>query len=248
MTFEHSNFAKALCVSIALTSAVSLATAFVTADAAFAKNSNNNGNGNSGNNGNSNKENKGNSSNKAPKSEKSNGNSAADLGALNAAHASANALLHANPNSRVGRIAIFRDAVLATGEIAADRDEAQAALDLLPVPTRPSAEAQAELDLAEIALADADLLVADLADNDPFDPVAYDQAVEDQTNIAENIGDLEDELIANEPYDAAAADLAELEDALLDRPAIERELLEAAANKPVTDAVELAVEDLLGLN
>jgi hypothetical protein len=245
MPFELSNFVKTLCVSVALTSAVSLATAFVTADAAFAKNSNNNGNGNAGSNGNSGKENHGNSANKAPKS---NGNSAADLGALNAAHASANALLHANPNSRVGRIAIFRDAVLETGVMQQERDDAQAALDLLPVPARPSSEVQAELDLAEIALGDADLLVADLADNDPFDQAAYDQAVQDQGDIQDNIGDLEGELLANKTYDDAAAALAELEENLLDRPAVERELLEAAANKPVTDAVELAVEEMLGLN
>jgi hypothetical protein len=244
MPFEHTNIVKALCVSLALTASVGVASMYVSADQAIAKNNNNNGNGNSGNNGNGNNGN----ANKAPKSEKSNGNSAADLGALNAAHASPNALLHANPNSRVGRIAVFRDAVLATGEIAADRDEAQAVLDLLPVPTRPSSDVQAELDLAEIALADADLLVADLADNDPFDQVAYDQAVVDQGIIAENVGDLEGELLDNAAYDSAAATLAELEGSLADRPAIERELLEAAANKPVTDAVELAVENLLGLN
>lgn len=43
----------------------------------------------------------------------SHGSDASSLGALNAAHASENALAHANPNSRVGKIAAYRDAVLA---------------------------------------------------------------------------------------------------------------------------------------
>ena len=48
---------------------------------------------------------------KAEKVEKiSNGDIASKLGALNAAHASATALANASPNSRVGKIAAYRDA------------------------------------------------------------------------------------------------------------------------------------------
>ncbi len=245
MHLVQSKIARAFCVSFALVGAISIGAVTLSTEMALAKNTNNSGNGNNGNHGN----NGNNGSDHSAKPKKSDsGASASDLGALNAAHASANALLHANPNSRVGRIAIFRDAVLATGEIEADRDEAQAALDLLTPPTRPSSEVQGDIDLAEIALSDADGVVADLADNDPFDQAAYDLAVEDRDAIADGIVDLQTELASNLVYDTAAAELALLEASLLERPAIERELLEAAANKPVTDAVEAAVEDLLNLN
>src|SRR5215468_8671215 len=43
-----------------------------------------------------------------------------ELGALNAAHASATALAHANPNSRVGKIAAYKEAELAAKAAAAD--------------------------------------------------------------------------------------------------------------------------------
>ena len=55
------------------------------------------------------------------KSEKvSNGNIASKLGALNAAHASAKALANASPNSRVGKIAAYRDANAASVTAAED--------------------------------------------------------------------------------------------------------------------------------
>ncbi|MGE4611871.1 MAG: hypothetical protein AAED33_10880 [Paracoccaceae bacterium] len=54
----------------------------------------------------------------------------ASLGALNAAHANAMALEHAAENSRVGMIAIYKAAVVASAEADAAVDEAQAALDL----------------------------------------------------------------------------------------------------------------------
>lgn len=231
---------KTLRLSIVLLGVTSVAAMTMSTGSALAKNENNNGNhGNSGNHSNG--------SGKSEKAAKADGHPST-LGALNAAHASANALLHANPNSRVGRIAAFRDAVLETGEIESDRDEAQAALDLLPEPTRTSEEVQADLDLADIALGDANDLIADLSDNDPIDQVAIDQAIDDRDAIAGQIEGLEGELADNAAYDEAADLLADLEEALAERPAIERETLEAAANKPVTDAVEAEVERLLGLN
>ena len=237
----QSKFARAFCFSFALAGAISISAMTLSPQMALAKNTNNSGNGNNGNHGNS-----GSAHVAQPKKSES-GDHPSDLGALNAAHASPNALLHANPNSRVGRIAVFRDAVLATGEIEADRDAAQAALALLPLP-RPSSDVQDDLDLAEIALGAANFAVADLADDVPIDQVALDLAVADRDTIAQSVVDLNSELDANLVYDTAAEELAALEASLLDRPAVERELLEAAANKPVTDAVEAAVEGLLGLN
>ena len=52
-----------------------------------------------------------------------------ELGALNAAHASPQALAHASPNSRVGRIAAYRDAVLGRAVVPSDYDLARAELD-----------------------------------------------------------------------------------------------------------------------
>jgi len=51
------------------------------------------------------------------------GATASSLGGLNAAHASENAFAHASPNSRVGRIAAYREAALAA-QTAADTEAA----------------------------------------------------------------------------------------------------------------------------
>src|SRR5215470_12778943 len=53
---------------------------------------------------------------------------ASDLGALNAAHASPQALAHANPKSRVGRIAAYKEAELAAKAAAADAATADQAV------------------------------------------------------------------------------------------------------------------------
>ena len=52
----------------------------------------------------------------------------AALGALNAAHASPNAFANASPNSRVGRIAAYRDAALVSEELAGILADAKEAL------------------------------------------------------------------------------------------------------------------------
>jgi len=124
------------------------------AQAAQGGNGNGNGGGNGGGSSNSNRGGSGNSSAKASSSfddgnskrgnalghtkDKSLGNDrgaiASKLGALNAAHASANARLHASPNSRVGLIATYERAVLDGQQLSLDY---QAAVDEL---TRLEAE------------------------------------------------------------------------------------------------------------
>ena len=47
--------------------------------------------------------------------------------------------------------------------------------------------------------------------------------------------------------DAVAAEVDDLTEKVAAQPEVERDLLEAAANKPVTDAVDAAVRKLLGL-
>jgi hypothetical protein len=54
------------------------------------------------------------------------GAEASSLGALNAAHASETALAHASPNSRVGKIAAYKDAELAAKAAAEAATEAEA--------------------------------------------------------------------------------------------------------------------------
>src|SRR5215813_5645785 len=55
--------------------------------------------------------------------------SASELGALNAAHASPQALAHASPNSRVGKIAAYKNAALAAQPADQAVADAQSAVD-----------------------------------------------------------------------------------------------------------------------
>lgn len=108
-----------------------------------------------------------------------NGATASSLGALNAAHASPSAFLHASTNSRVGRIRAYReqaieaaalaDAAEAAGMVAA---EAQAAIDqanddlangVIDQPTYDAIveQAQADIDASATALADAEAAEAE---------------------------------------------------------------------------------------
>ena len=74
-------------------------------------------------------------------------NIASKLGALNAAHASAKALANASPNSRVGKIAAYRDANAASVTAAEDAAEAAA--------TAATAQADADAAAADAAEAQA---------------------------------------------------------------------------------------------
>ena len=59
--------------------------------------------------------------------------------------------------------------------------------------------------------------------------------------------ELDAELAEAEEYAALTEEVADLEEKVENQPEVERALLEAAANKPVTDEVEAAVKQLLGL-
>jgi hypothetical protein len=78
------------------------------------------------------------------------GSAASTLGALNAAHASPNALAHASPNSRVGKIAAYKDAVAALNTANTNLAAAQAAF-----AANPNAVTQADLTAAQAAQAAA---------------------------------------------------------------------------------------------
>lgn len=182
----------------------------------------------------------------------------AALGALNAAHASPQAFANASPNSRVGRIAAYRDAVLAGDALADDLEGARALLDVLPEPTDPAplfdAKADAEADLTarqlelaalEQALADAggadETIEAAIADAS----AALDQATAD---LAAMQAEIDAALADRAAYDAAAAAVAEAEAALDAQRQAQDDALLAAANKDVTDDVIVELHRLLGLN
>ena len=77
---------------------------------------------------------------------------ASELKGLNAVKANANALEHANPNSQVGRIAAYRDAALATAEVAGALADAEAVRDALPVPARTVAAIDADIVAIDAAI------------------------------------------------------------------------------------------------
>ena len=177
-----------------------------------------------------------------------------ELGALNAAHANENALKNASPNSRVGRIAAYRDAVLAGEGLEGTLTEKEAALAELTEPTRGSGDVKTELDLATeetgAAADEVERLEGELALAGGSDPVIEAELEAARDTLADA---QEAELALQGEYDNALAyetledEIADLEQQIEDQPELERSLLEAAANKPVTDEVEAAVKALLGL-
>lgn len=177
-----------------------------------------------------------------------------ELGALNAAHANARALENAAPNSRVGRIAAYRDAVLAGQELTADLEEKVTLLGTLTPPDRSLLEIDADL-----ALANADLLAKTTEVGALQDELAaaggIDPAIEAQLDIAIDqaaaagllAAELKAEQTAAVEYTTLTDEVADLTQKVADQPLLERTTLEAAANKPVTDDVEATVKALLGL-
>lgn len=225
---------KAVTLSVSLLGSAAIVGAFAMPDAAYANGGNGGGKGNGGGNGNggqggnSNKSESKKSSAKQSKQEASEkvkfkdilaeyGVTSSDLGALNALHASPNAFLNASENSRVGRIAAYREAVIEGQALEDQLATKELALEALTPPARSSGDI-----MDEIAL---------------LDPVAD----------AEAIGILNTELTAAQTYEALDAEVDILAGQVATQTAEQRALLEDAANKPVTDDIEAAVKALLGL-
>jgi hypothetical protein len=184
------------------------------ASQAWAGNGNGNGGGN-GNNGNGNA----NGHDKTDKDHKANhGAEASSLGALNAAHASETALANASPNSRVGKIAAYKEAELAAKTAAADAAAADQAV----------ADAQAELDAA----------LAANADDDPLNDV--DQETID--GLSQAVADAEAAAATADADAQAAQDAADA--ALVD--AANKDITDDEGN--VFADVRDAVNDLLGID
>jgi hypothetical protein len=273
---------KACSLSVALLGSVAIVAAVSVPDVAFAKSGNDNGggNGNGGGHGKPDKSDKKSGSDKskakvkAKSKEKSKSAAKAkpkkpdlaeelgvhpsELGALNAAHASPNAFANASPNSRVGRIAAYRDAVIAGEELEAALAEKQAQLDGLTAPSRGSAEVQGLLDLAmeetDTAASNVSALETALSEADPTDLATVTQIQTDLASARTSLAEAEaaeaalaDELADTVAYETLSGEVADLTQQVEDQPELERSLLEAAANKEVTDEVEAAVRLLLGL-
>ena len=104
------------------------------------------------------------------------GGLASELKGLNAVKANSNALENASPNSQVGRIALYRDAALATKDLATAQQEAADALAALPVPTATLDDVDAAIaGLDPAAEGYAEALAALTAERE--DIVAYNDAL-----------------------------------------------------------------------
>lgn len=179
-----------------------------------------------------------------------------ELGALNAANASSKALANAEPGSRVGRIAAYRDAVLAGQLLEAEYEAALAVRDALNEPDRSSAEIsgllETEQEEQKKALSDLGELqgaLEDATEEEKEEIQGEIDALEKEIEARDTfIGDLNEELAAATEYEAAQDAVEDLEKQVEEQAALETSLLEAAANKPVNESVEEAVQHLLGIN
>lgn len=178
-----------------------------------------------------------------------------ELGALNAANASAKALANAAPGSRVGRIAAYRDAVLA-GQILQDEYDAAAALlaDLNP-PELSNGEIAGNLqdlrDEQDLAVLERGALAEQLAEVGGTDAVIEADIATLDIEIAERdaaISALEGDLADAVAYEEASDVVGTLAEQLEMQEALETSLLETAANKPVTPEIEDAVQQMLGID
>jgi hypothetical protein len=171
--------------------------------------------------------------------DESQGSTASSLGALNAAHASDTALDNASPNSRVGKIAAYRDAALAAktaDQAVADRQaDLDAANQTVADDTQALADAQKALDDANALNADAD--PANDVDQATIDALTTDRDTAQTDLDAANLA-AADAAQALAAAQAAAATADETRD----------DALAAAANKPITDEVVDAVNELLGID
>ena len=163
---------------------------------------------------------------------------ASELKGLNAVKANPNALENASPNSQVGRIAAYRDAALATAEVATVLADAEAVRDDLPVPARTVAEIDADIVAIDTAIGLLDTASptydADLAALQAGRVLIVDEL--DQT-VAQNLAiaaaqDLVDTAAAN--LDAAQG----LEDSAL---------LTAANGRTLSDEAIAYIRAVLGL-
>ncbi|WP_171186510.1 hypothetical protein [Ruegeria sp. HKCCC2117] len=177
-----------------------------------------------------------------------------ELGALNAANASPTALANASPNSRVGKIAAYRDTVLAGEPLREDLAEALEELEGLEPPERTLTEIENDLEGALRDVQDnrdkveeLEQALEDAGGMDPDIEAELEEAKADLDSSIDAAEELNDEKQAAIDYNDAVEDVEDLTERVEEQNLAEREALEAAANKPVTDTVEEKVKSLLDL-
>ncbi|MGB3250620.1 MAG: hypothetical protein WBB13_15795, partial [Tabrizicola sp.] len=97
------------------------------------------------------------------------------------------------------------------------------------------------------AVADLEQALADAGGTDAGIEADLATARDDLAAAEAAEADLQAEYDDAAAYETLAGEVDDLSQQVEDQPELERGLLEAAANKPVTDAVEAAVKHLLGL-
>jgi chromosome segregation ATPase len=163
-------------------------------------------------------------------------------------------LAKAAPNSRVGRIAAYRNAVLSGNLLEEDLAEALATLEGLEEPDRSVAEIDDAINTTTGNLANAESeleqLEADLeaaGGSDPDIEAAITEKTAEIEGLGAEIDALEEERAGAEAYEQAEDAVEVLDAQVADQHELELSLLDAAANKPVTEAVVTRVNALLGL-
>ena len=175
------------------------------------------------------------------------------LGALNAANASPNAFANASPNSRVGKLGAYRDAVIAGRALETELANAEAELGDLTPPTRPSTEIATDLQVASDkrdAFAEVvDALETEIASSDdPTLAEALGKAQDDLAAAQAEADALQNDLADAQAYEDKQQEVADLTEEAATNQQDQADLLDAAANKEVTPEVEATVQAMLGLD
>ncbi|WP_299602636.1 hypothetical protein [uncultured Tateyamaria sp.] len=177
-----------------------------------------------------------------------------ELGALNAANANQNAFANASPNSRVGKIADFRNASIVLNLLRDALDEKKDELAGLTPPERPLAEIEAAREFADAEAAQISERVSELeaalveaGGTDPQIESELASARADLDAAQATADSLAEEQQTAEQYQQAVSEVEALTGQVDEQDTVARAALEDAANKPVTDQVEAAVRSILGL-
>jgi len=173
----------------------------------------------------------------------------AALGALNAANASEQAFANASPNSRVGKISAYRDQVLANEELCVALADAIELHDLLEAPDLTPEEYAAAVAASEARQVELEAQIAELE--------AVIETSKENPDLADELTATMDALEAERaqttglvdprPYYESEQALKLGEEKLKAQQDLASELLEAAANKTVTEEVVEEVHRMLNL-
>lgn len=193
----------------------------------------------------------------APVVQKSgNGNLRSSMGALNAGHASLRALERASPNSRPGKLNLYREAILdasvsqmALNEIYGHLKEEYPGADLTDLDALIEAIGGEIADL-DGQILDADGDIADFLDANDLDPAEYDgwdPLLQDEYDgLIGAKAALEGQKLDKEADLAAIASIGTLEKDVAFNLEASKDLLEDAANKPLPGEDDPLYDQIVG--